>query len=246
MFTRRRPKHRAPLTPRQHVRNNSPTIALAAMAGAGVPVHSILGNADTGSLPIKAASPTFTDLVDPEPPFHKIVQPVTRAEHKVKHKTIAERKSVIHRAKHIRHHHPKPIAEPQVHKAPALKHVERPTPTHGVAVGSWAIVLSALESQLGVPYVYGGESPGSGFDCSGLTQWAYDKVGIRLPRTAADQTNIGYPVRSPKPGDLIFWNSPATHVAVYIGPGKMIAAPHTGTNVQVENIYGSPYYRRVL
>ncbi len=86
-------------------------------------------------------------------------------------------------------------------------------------------------TQLGVPYVWGGESAGKGFDCSGLTQWAYGKEGIDLPHDAAAQ-NIGQRVAESNlaPGDLAVWNG---HVAMYIGNGKMIEAPHTGDVVHI-------------
>jgi cell wall-associated NlpC family hydrolase len=86
-------------------------------------------------------------------------------------------------------------------------------------------------TQLGVPYVWGGESAGKGFDCSGLTQWAYGKEGINLPHDAAAQ-NIGQRVAESNlaPGDLAVWNG---HVAMYIGDGKMIEAPHTGDVVHI-------------
>lgn len=86
-------------------------------------------------------------------------------------------------------------------------------------------------TQLGVPYVWGGETPGKGFDCSGLTQWAYGREGVDLPHFAADQ-NIGERVAEQNlaPGDLVVWDG---HVAMYIGNGKMIEAPHTGDVVHI-------------
>lgn len=93
-----------------------------------------------------------------------------------------------------------------------------------------AAVRLAL-SQLGVPYVWGGATPGKGFDCSGLTSWAYGKEGINLPHYAASQ-NVGQQVSRENlaPGDLVVWDG---HVAMYIGKGQMIEAPHTGANVEI-------------
>jgi cell wall-associated NlpC family hydrolase len=107
-----------------------------------------------------------------------------------------------------------------------------------------SMAIAAARAQLGVPYVWGGTSP-AGFDCSGLTQWAYAHAGIQLPRVAADQYNAGpHPALSALlPGDLLFWatntSEPATihHVTMYIGNGLMIAAPHTGTDVQIQPVY---------
>jgi cell wall-associated NlpC family hydrolase len=86
-------------------------------------------------------------------------------------------------------------------------------------------------TQLGVPYVWGGETAGKGFDCSGLTQWAYGKEGVNLPHDAAAQ-NIGQRVAESNlaPGDLAVWDG---HVAMYIGDGKLIEAPHTGDVVHI-------------
>jgi peptidoglycan DL-endopeptidase CwlO len=114
------------------------------------------------------------------------------------------------------------------------------TPPNNVA----AMAIAAARSRLGVPYVWGATGPDA-FDCSGLTQWSYAHAGISLPRTAAEQWNAGpHPSLSDlEPGDLLFWalntSDPATihHVAMYIGHGMMIAAPHTGENVQIQPVY---------
>jgi peptidoglycan DL-endopeptidase CwlO len=109
--------------------------------------------------------------------------------------------------------------------------------------------IEAAQTQIGKPYVYGGAGPDS-WDCSGLTQWAFAQAGVLIPRTAADQ----YAAISNKvalgqiePGDLLFWATntadPTTihHVAIYVGHGLMLAAPHTGTNVQVQPVYLDGY-----
>ncbi|MFC5140368.1 C40 family peptidase [Actinomycetospora rhizophila] len=97
--------------------------------------------------------------------------------------------------------------------------------------------ISAARAQLGVPYVWGGTSP-DGFDCSGLTQWAFEKAGIELPRTSRAQATEGQEVSEAnmQPGDLIFFNSPVSHVGIYIGDGKMIEAPQTGSDVKISNV----------
>ena len=106
--------------------------------------------------------------------------------------------------------------------------------------------VQAAESQLGVPYVWGGESPkGSanpGFDCSGLTQWSWRQAGVSLPRTAQEQYDAipHVSMSSIAPGDLIFWNdgtSSVQHVGMYVGNGNVIDAPQTGQDVQIQPIW---------
>jgi len=108
------------------------------------------------------------------------------------------------------------------------------------------IVIRAAYSRLGWPYVWGGESEAEGgYDCSGLMQYAFAQAGIRLPRVAADQARAGWiiPYSKARPGDMLIWaNDPTapgyiSHIALYIGDGKMIAAPRRGTVVQVQRVY---------
>ncbi len=115
----------------------------------------------------------------------------------------------------------------------------------GLSAGG-AGAVQAAESQLGVPYVWGGESPkGSpdpGFDCSGLTQWSWAQVGVDLPRTAQEQYDaIAHVAMSDlEPGDLIFWDdgtSSVKHVGMYVGNGDVIDAPETGEVVQIQPIW---------
>lgn len=108
-------------------------------------------------------------------------------------------------------------------------------------------VVTNAHRYLGVPYVWGGETP-KGFDCSGLVQYVYRQAGVSLPRTAAAQARVGIPVFSKadlQPGDAVFLKgtrgpnpNAVTHVGLYIGGGKMIVAPHTGANVRIESIDG--------
>ena len=103
-------------------------------------------------------------------------------------------------------------------------------------------VITAAETWIGTPYVSGGNGvmPGEGVDCSRFVQEVYASVGITLPRTTYEQVKCGSAVNgisNAKPGDLIFYNG-NDHVAIYIGGGKQIAAPHTGTTVQVQSVYG--------
>lgn len=101
-------------------------------------------------------------------------------------------------------------------------------------------IVRTAANQLGKPYVWGGSNPGTSFDCSGLVQWAYDKVGIKLPRVSADQARYGrrVPTSQLRKGDLVAWdnssrNVGADHIAVYIGNGRIIEAAKTGTPIRV-------------
>lgn len=105
-------------------------------------------------------------------------------------------------------------------------------------------VLNYAQAELGKPYVFGDEGPNT-FDCSGLMQWVYGKVGITLPRTSQEQQAWAAPVTTPKPGDLVFYGRPATHVGLYLGNGKMINAPFTGALVRVDDIGTPTSYGRV-
>lgn len=108
---------------------------------------------------------------------------------------------------------------------------------------SAAQVIKFAESQLGVPYVWGGTTPGKGLDCSGLIQWAYGQAGVKLPRVAEDQQNAGtkIPVNQAQPGDLLFNGNPAHHVVMAIGGGKIIEAPRTGLNVRIRGYNPSEF-----
>ena len=108
-------------------------------------------------------------------------------------------------------------------------------PTGGTGAGHAAAASIALH-YLGVPYRYGGASP-SGFDCSGLVMYVYAQLGISLPHYTVAQWNATQPISSPAPGDLVFFNG-LGHVGIYIGGGKMVDAPHTGSVVRIDSIAG--------
>ncbi|HKS48997.1 MAG TPA: NlpC/P60 family protein [Amycolatopsis sp.] len=97
--------------------------------------------------------------------------------------------------------------------------------------------INAALSRLGDPYVYGATGPNT-FDCSGLMLWSYNQAGTTLPRTAAQQQQNGVAVllSQIQPGDLLFEGSPAYHVAMYLGNGKMVQAPDTGDVVKISSV----------
>jgi cell wall-associated NlpC family hydrolase len=118
-----------------------------------------------------------------------------------------------------------------------------PAPTEAAAVA-----VAEASTHLGQPYLWGATGPGA-FDCSGLTLTAYRAAGISLPRTSREQWFAGPQVAlgDLAPGDLLFWASdvgnPATihHVAMYVGNGQMIAAPHAGATVKIQPVYLDGY-----
>ncbi|RSS74020.1 C40 family peptidase [Streptomyces sp. WAC06614] len=110
------------------------------------------------------------------------------------------------------------------------------TPT---AAGGAAVRYAA--AQIGKPYVWGAEGPGS-FDCSGLTSRAWAAAGRAIPRTSQEQwaqlTRI--PLNQLRPGDLVVYFPKATHVALYVGDGKVVQAPRPGARVKVSPIAANP------
>jgi len=104
-------------------------------------------------------------------------------------------------------------------------------------------VVSIALQYLGIPYVWGGASPSTGFDCSGLIQYIYAQVGVYLPHHAASQFSYGVPVSREQlePGDLVFFNG-LGHNGLYIGGGQFIHAPHTGDVVKISSLYEDWYY----
>jgi cell wall-associated NlpC family hydrolase len=106
--------------------------------------------------------------------------------------------------------------------------------------------FEAAKGELGVPYQWGGTSPATGFDCSGLVQWAYHQAGITLPRVAADQFDVGTPVSLAdlREGDLVFFKDSTGyihHVGMYVGNHMFIEAPSTGEVVKYASL-DNPYW----
>jgi cell wall-associated NlpC family hydrolase len=102
-----------------------------------------------------------------------------------------------------------------------------------------AKVVNFARHFLGVRYVYGGTSPRSGFDCSGFTRFVYAHFGITLPHYSGAQFSMGRRVSRAglRPGDLLFFDG-LGHVGMYVGHGRFIHAPHTGTNVEIDKLAG--------
>lgn len=115
--------------------------------------------------------------------------------------------------------------------------------------GDVGAILEAALAQVGDPYVWGGAGP-DGFDCSGLTGFAYAAAGISLPHSSRVQSQMGVAVSRSElqPGDLVFFYSPISHVGLYIGEGKMVHARTFGVPVSVTSVDMAGYVgaRRIL
>ncbi|MFB6815601.1 NlpC/P60 family protein [Streptomyces sp. NPDC056347] len=100
-----------------------------------------------------------------------------------------------------------------------------------------AAAVLAVRQALGHPYVWGANGP-SGFDCSGLMQWAYARAGVSLPRTSQAQRYAGHmvPLSEARPGDLVVYRADASHVAMYVGHGQVIHAPYPGASVRYDPV----------
>jgi cell wall-associated NlpC family hydrolase len=109
--------------------------------------------------------------------------------------------------------------------------------------------LTKAIGKMGLPYVWGAVGPNS-FDCSGLVMWSYKQLGVSLPRTAAAQSRVGTPVSKGdlRPGDLVFFYSPVSHVGIYLGNDKILNASESGQPVKVSNMAHMPFHnaRRIV
>ena len=142
----------------------------------------------------------------------------------------------------LRYNHSEPYWQQVSTKAIAYGLGSDASSSGSVAAGSGDAVVAAALTQLGVPYVWGAETPGVGFDCSGLVQWAYAQIGVNLPRTTFGQigSGVAVSVAELRPGDLVFSQGlengqriDGGHVAIYAGGGYVVVAPHSGDVVSL-------------
>ena len=105
-----------------------------------------------------------------------------------------------------------------------------------------ATVLGFACAQMGEPYSWGGSGPSS-WDCSGLTAAAWAQVGVSLPHSSKAQAGYGSRVSrgNLRPGDLVFTYSPISHVGIYIGGGRFVAAPSAGDVVKIQSLDYLPF-----
>jgi cell wall-associated NlpC family hydrolase len=127
--------------------------------------------------------------------------------------------------------------------APVVGETARPADASANASASLAVkrakVVRYARRFLGVRYRYGGVSPRTGFDCSGFVAFVYRHFGVALPHYSVAQFGLGrrVPRRSLRPGDLLFFDG-LGHVGIYVGKGRFIHAPHSGTRVSIEPLAG--------
>ena len=128
---------------------------------------------------------------------------------------------------------------------PASAHTVAPAASASATAASGAAqtAVNTALAQVGDRYVYGATGPNS-FDCSGLTSFAYKAAGVAIPRTSKAQAGFGTPVSRAnlQPGDLVFFYSPVSHAAMYIGNGKIVHALNASKPVQVMNLDSMPSY----
>jgi cell wall-associated NlpC family hydrolase len=136
---------------------------------------------------------------------------------------------------------PQVLELPEFHTKSARHTLRRPKPTLGQRAAR--IALQAV----GVPYRWGGASPTSGFDCSGLVYWAYGRLGVEVPHSSYALYDLGrrIPRSRLKAGDLLFFSG-LGHMGLYLGRGRMVHAPRSGRHVEVVTLDGSNYGLRLV
>lgn len=111
-------------------------------------------------------------------------------------------------------------------------------------------LIDIAMNQRGAPYVFGGNRPQTGFDCSGLVQYSYKQLGLHIPRNSYEQYRLSTPVYISRlqPGDLVFFRTRSvfvSHVGIYIGDNRFIHAPGEGRPVSIDSL-DSPYWQKRL
>jgi cell wall-associated NlpC family hydrolase len=129
--------------------------------------------------------------------------------------------------------------------APAVVATAAPAPAAPPVAVPSAARASAVKhalSKVGAPYRYGASGPNA-FDCSGLVSWAFKNAGVSLPRTSRAMSKVGTPVAKSdlQPGDLVFFYNPVSHVAIYIGDGKVVHASTKKSPVKVTDMGHMPF-----
>ena len=118
----------------------------------------------------------------------------------------------------------------------------------GPRVKSGPAVVATAKTQIGRQYKYGGSTPKTGFDCSGLIQWSYKQHGVKVPRQAKDQAKAGRAVKKSQlqPGDIVVFrisSRSGVHTGLYSGKGKFVHSPSSGKKIREDSI-NSDYWKR--
>jgi cell wall-associated NlpC family hydrolase len=117
-----------------------------------------------------------------------------------------------------------------------------PAPTLAAPTAASSSAMRNALSKIGSPYRWGAAGPNA-FDCSGLVSWAFKNAGISLPRTSRAMSRVGTPVAKSalRPGDLVFFYKPVSHVAIYIGDGKVVHASNRTSPVKISDMNRMPF-----
>ncbi len=119
---------------------------------------------------------------------------------------------------------------------------KKSSPKVAVSSNKGQAISKTAQSQLGKYYRFGGTSPKTGFDCSGLIQWAYKQHGVKVPRQTVAQAKTGKRIKSSKarPGDIIVFKSrnsgTGLHTGIYVGDNKFIHSPRKGAKIRIESL----------
>ncbi len=138
-------------------------------------------------------------------------------------------------------------SKPQAHRTAPPAPRDWPVVQADDPAAATSVLMRAI-GLVGTPYRYGGNTPESGFDCSGLVTYVYrDMLDLRLPRTSRELAQVQGPKIEPRrlaPADLVFFGSrgSVTHVGIYVGEGRFVHAPSTGGTVRLDHLDG-PYWR---
>ena len=146
-------------------------------------------------------------------------------------------------ARHALSTTPPAPAAPAVQAPVKLVAAAKPAvPAVAAAAGRRGSAMSIAMGKLGAPYRWGAAGPGA-FDCSGLVYWSYRQLGTTLPRSSSAQSRVGTPVSKGalQPGDLVFFYRPVSHVAIYIGGGRVVHASTAGKPVKISNLNDMPF-----
>ncbi len=155
-------------------------------------------------------------------------------------KTVARQKRIVEKKLHEARRllNSLPVAERASYdRASRSGRAEMPALAGAPASARAASAIAAVRQAVGRPYVWGANGP-YGFDCSGLTQWAYSQAGVGLPRTSQAQRYAGRQVSlaEAQPGDLVAYRDDASHIGMYMGNGQVVHAPYPGAPVRYDPV----------